>query len=215
MLTGDPKALETCRRNADGLKAGWQSVAESKPYGGPQGNMAAVGWSILSFTTMYDITADKKWLDEALGLFRAYVIPTWQAAGPHLHNAMDQIRSQDYVEEDYAYCCAIQALCELHHHTNDEKLMELLKAGADKELPTSTFFEAPVYVSGLQAYVAVKLKSPDYLAKAVEMFAQAFPESKSPPVFLANNSTWSRDASMMLRTGHLLQYACWKMKARP
>jgi len=53
--------------------------------------------------------------------------------------------------------------------------------------------------------VGLKTGSAELVARGAESFAQAFPESKWPPVFLAGNSTWSRDAAMMLRTGHLLQ----------
>ncbi|MDD4892051.1 MAG: hypothetical protein PHU85_19185 [Phycisphaerae bacterium] len=51
----------------------------------------------------------------------------------------------------------------------------------------------------------------ELLAKAVENFADGFPESKCPPVFMRGNSTWTRMAAMTLRTGHLFQYALWKM----
>ena len=214
MLTGEPKALECARRGGEGLKASWQWVAEAKPYGGPQGDMAANGFSMQCFVAMYDLTADRKWLDEALKLFNDHVVPTWKSVGPHLHDAMNQIRSQDYVQEDYKYYCAIQGLCELARVVNDDKLMEMLKAGADKPLPTTTSFEAPFFFSGQLGFMAYATTNQDYLAKAMDSFVQGFPESKSPPIFLPNNSVWSQTSAMMLRTGHLLQYAAWKMKKK-
>jgi hypothetical protein len=59
--------------------------------------------------------------------------------------------------------------------------------------------------------VGYKTGNPEYVRKAAGLFAQSFPESKCPPVFLPGSTTWSRTAAMMLRTGHLLQYAHWKM----
>jgi hypothetical protein len=127
---------------------------------------------------------------------------------------MGQIVGQDYAKSDYKYCCAIQGLCELAQVVNDEKLAELIKAGVEKELPTSTFFGASVFHSGQVAYQAYKTNNRQLLDAAIEEFAAGFPESKSPPVFLPNNSVWSGSAAMMLRTGHLLQYAAWKLAAK-
>ncbi len=209
MLTGEPKALECCLRNGDGLKACWEWVAQAKPWGGPQGDMAANGWAMNTYCALYDLTADRKWLDEALKLFNANVVPKWKALGPHLHDGNNQIQSQDYVKEDVKYCHAIVPLCELQRRTGDETVMKLLKEGCEKPFPDS-FFEAPRFLADLFAYVGMKEGKADYLETAADLFAQSFPESKCPPVFLPNNSTWSRDAGMTLRVGHILQYAWWK-----
>jgi hypothetical protein len=171
--------------------------------------MAANGWGITSFCAMYDLTADRKWLDEGLKLFNTNVTAKWKALGPFLHDGAHQIQSQDYIKEDMKYCYAIIPLCELHHRTGDENVMKLLKAGCEKKFPDS-FYEAPRYLSDLYGYVGLKTGNAELIAKGADCFAQGFPESKCPPVFLAGNSTWSRDSAMMLRTGHLLQYALWK-----
>ncbi|HOX04824.1 MAG TPA: hypothetical protein PK280_00365 [Planctomycetota bacterium] len=213
MLTGEPKALECCLRNGEGLRAAWDWVAKAKAWGGPQGDMAANGWGMFSFCTLYDLTADRKWLDEGLKLFNANVVPKWKGLGPHLHDGANQIQSQDYIQEDLKYCHAIVPLCELHRRTGDETVFKLLKEGCEKPFPDS-FFEAPRYLADLFAYVGMKSGKPEYLETAADLFAQSFPESKCPPVFLLNNSTWSRDAGMTLRTGHLLQYAHWKAAAK-
>jgi len=213
MLTGEPKALECCLRNAGGLEASWEWVARTRPWAGPQGDTAANAWSIASYSAMYDLTGDRKWLEEALKLFRTNVAALWQEKGPHLHTAGEQIRSQDYIEEDVKYCYALQSLCALHHRTGDERVMELLREGCQKEFPPSSFFEAPIFLSGLYAYVGLKSGNGDYIRKASELFAEGFPESKSPPVHLPENSVWSRQSAMMLRSGQLLQYAYWKHKS--
>jgi hypothetical protein len=209
LLTGEPKALECSLRCGEGLKAAWEWVAKAKPYGGPQGDMASNAAAMTSYCTLYDLTADKKWLEAAMDLFNRHVVPTWKSLGPHLHDGNNQIQSQDYIQTDLKYCCAIVPLCELHYRTGDENVFKLLKEGCEKPFPDS-FFEAPRFLSDLFAYVGAKSGKAEYLETAADLFAQSFPESKCPPVFLPNNSTWSRTAAMTLRTGHLLQYAHWK-----
>ena len=66
------------------------------------------------------------------------------------------------------------------------------------------------FLSDLYAYVGMKSGKAELLETAADLFAQSFPESKCPPVWLPNNSIWSRTSAMTLRTGHLLQHACWK-----
>ncbi|MFO7897971.1 MAG: hypothetical protein R6V58_02800, partial [Planctomycetota bacterium] len=64
MMTGDPAALECCRRNAEGLKTAWAHIAKTTPWKGPQGDMAAAAWAMHGWIAMHDLTADRKWLDE-------------------------------------------------------------------------------------------------------------------------------------------------------
>jgi hypothetical protein len=209
MLSGEPKALECATRNAEGLKAAWAHIAKTRPYAGPQTDMAANAWSMSSYCAMYKLTGEKKWLDEALGLFRTNVTAKRKSLGPFLHDPAHQIQSQDYIQEDMKYCYALASFCELQHLTGDEDLMKLLAEGCQQDFPDS-FFEAPLFLADLYAYVGHKTPNGEYLKKAAELFAQAFPECKCPPVFLPDNSVWSRTSAMMLRTGHLLQYAAWK-----
>ena len=203
MLTGEPKALECCLRNGAGLKAAWAAPRA------PRADMAANAWAISSCCALYDLTADKKWLDEALGLFRTNVAEKRKHHGPFLHDPTYQIQGQSYIQDDAKYCCAIGPFCDLHRHTGDEAVLKLLTEGCEKEFPES-FFEAPLFLADLYAYVGHRTGKAVYLKKAADLFAQGFPESKSPPVFLPDNSTWSRQSAMMFRAGHLLQYAHWK-----
>ncbi len=211
MMTGEPKALQSARRNADGLVAAWDWIARTKPYGGPQGDMDANAWTISSYCAMYDLTADRAWLDRAMAMFNTNVKAKWEQYGPFLHDPARQIQSQDYVKDDMKYCYAIRALCQLHHYTGNETVLKLLTEGCEKEMPES-FFEAPLFVCDQYAYVAWKTGNRELLDKAAELFVQGFPESRCPPVWLPDNSTWSRQSAMMLRAGHLLQFAAWKMK---
>ncbi len=211
MLTGEPKALECCKRNAEGLKVSWAQIMKKKH----SGNMAANAWAIHAYCAMYDLTADSKWLDEALGLFGADVTSLWKQYGPHLHNPRRQIRSQTYAKEDIKYCASTYALCLLHHRTKDKKLLKLLIEGCDKDFPATCHFDAPLFLADLHAYVALVTGKKDYAEDAVEHWIEASSESRCPPVFLPKkNSDWSQRSAMHLRAGHLLQYYFWKKSKR-
>jgi hypothetical protein len=210
MLTGDAKTRECIDRVAKAIPPAWERMAKSKSYGTrvKLGDMQMAARSMNSACAMYALTAEKKWLDFALKLFRQRVIPKWKGLGPHLH-ARQQIRSQSYTRDDIKYCYSIQALCQLHHLTGDKKLFELLKAGCDKDFPEN-WFDAPLFLADLHAYVALKSGQANYAEDAVEHWIEGSPESKCYPVFLPNNSQWSRRAGMHMRTGHWLQYYFWK-----
>ncbi len=208
MLTGEPKAREACMRSVEGLAVAWEKISATKVYGGgTRENMAANGWTIESFCAAYDLTADRRWLDEALKLFNGNVLNKRKSHGPHLHAAgKAQIFGQDYLKEDEEYCHAIAPLCLLHRHTGDAGVLKLLTEGCEVPFPQDSYFSAPVYLAGLFAYVGSATDRPEYLKKAADLFAQGFPESKCPPVFLPDNKTWSARSAMILRAGWLLQY---------
>ncbi len=215
MLTGDAKTLECIRRAVTFLPKEWERIFASDDYYMRRipGDMQTVARSIFAYCAMYDLTGEKQWLDRATRMFHRCVLAKAKNLGPHLHDR-NQIRSQGYTRDDVKYCYSIQAFCELHHHTDDPKVLALLRAGCDTEFPEN-FFDAPLFLADLNAYVALKTGKSDYLDRAVQHWIAAFPESKSPPVYLPANSQWSRRAAMILRTGHLLQYAHWKRPHGP
>jgi len=212
MLTGDPKTLECIDRAMAHIPPAWENINKSRDYYVRRipGDMQAVARTIFTYCAMHGLTGEKKWLDMATKLWHRCVPAKWKDYGPHLHDRK-QIRSQDYTRDDIKYCYSIQAFCLLHHLTGDKKMFELLKAGCDKEFPEN-FFDAPLFLADLNAYVALKTGKEDYLDNAIEHWISAFPESRCPPVYLPNNSQWSRRKAMFMRTGHLLQYAHWKLK---
>jgi len=210
MMTGDLRTLECIERASKALGPAWERMGKSKDYGMrvKQGDMQMAARSIFSCCAMYALTAEKKWLDLALKIFNTRVVPKYKSHGPHLH-ARQQIRSQGYTRDDIKYCYSIQAFCLLHHYTGDKKVFEMLKAGCDKDFPEN-FFDAPLFLADLHAYVALKTGKADYADDAVEHWIEASSESKCPPLYLPGNSQWSKAGAMHLRTGHLLQYYFWK-----
>lgn len=211
MLTGEPKALEACRRNANGLKVAWKHIAQTKPYGGPQIDMAANSWSIRGYCAMYALTGQREWLDEALALFNTNVVAKWKSLGPHLHERQ-QIRSQDYAEDDIKYCNSIATLCLLHKYTEDPQVLQLIEEGCATPFPEN-YYDAPIFLADLFAYGALIKEKPEWAKEAIDQWLAASPESKTPPIFLNGSSTWTKDSAMDLQAGNVLQYYFWKKNA--
>jgi len=205
MLTGETKALECCVCDAESVL-----TAQPKAFGS---NMHANSCGISVFCTMYKLTSDKKWLAAAMNLFTANVVPKWKALGPLLHDPNDQFRSQDYQKEDQDYCHAIAVFCELHRLTGDATVYQLLKEGADTKNRNS-YYAAVFFMADLYAYVGMKENNKAYMEKAAESFAEGFPSSKSPSVFLPGNNVWSELAVTTLRAGHVMQYSFAKMNVK-
>jgi hypothetical protein len=160
---------------------------------------------------LQDLTADKAWLEQALARFRTHIVPVWKQLGPFLHDPYNQIRSQDYWQEDAQYFLNIPVFCELHRRTGDEAVLKMLQEACDQPLPHS-FDDAALYATALYAYVGMATKNQELLGKAMNSFIEGFPLSKCPPVFLPGNYTWPADSAGMLRSGEILQYAAWKTR---
>ncbi len=206
MLTGEPKARDAVLRNVEGLKAAWKK----NPGRRTQTDMAANLWAIEAFCAAYDLTADRTWLDEALALFDKNIQPQWQAQGPHLYAPVTYLHEgRRAADMDYLY--GIAALCNLHIRTGNTRLLELLVAGCETE-PRAEFYEAPLYLAGLFAYVSLAADKPDYLKEAFRLFERGFPDSRNPPVFRVGTPDWSERSAMRLRAGHLVQYAAWRSR---
>ncbi len=205
MLTGDSAARKACLRNGESLIEAWKILSPTRRFHpiGPVAN------TISAYTTLYELTADKRWLNEAMALFNTHIDALRERHGPHLHSAQ-QIGGQSYGRQDQAYCLAIQWLCELHHATGDESVLKLLQEGCEREFNKQNYYDAPTYLSGLFAYVGLQTGNEQYLRQASSLFAESFPESRSPPVFMPGNSQWHNVAGRLLRSGHLLQYGWWK-----
>jgi PcRGLX-like N-terminal RIFT barrel domain len=216
MLTGDAKTRECIERSGSALARFWKTAPKSKNWyvRRKMGDMQVCARSIFAGCALYGLTADKKWLEFAQNIFRTRVVGKWKWDGSHLHDRR-QIRRQGYTKDDVRYCYSIQALCLLHHLTGDKHLFELLKVGADRDFPDN-FFDAPLFLADLHAYVALKTGKEDYGEDAAELWIEGSPEGKCPPVFLKDNTRWSTRRAMHMRAGHILQYYFWKRgKVKP
>ena len=196
MLTGEPKALECALRNAEGVRAAWADG------GGPRRNAETVAWSVSSMLAINALTGDEQWKTEALDLFKETMVPAPRGGRGD---------RDPFVGGGRQFCFAIAQICELHHRTGDEDVLRFITDAARAEFPIHTFFEATLYLADLYAYAGYQAEDDELLDKAEKAFAAAFPESRRPPVFLPNSSTWARESAMTLRTGHVLQFVNWKL----
>jgi hypothetical protein len=157
------------------------------------------------------VTGEKKYLDDARALLDKHIYLRQKDRGPHLFSPGRELRGQEHHRLADQYCYGLATLCELHHRTGDKKLGALLEAGAKKKF-AQTFYDAPLYLSDLHAYVGHTTGKKELLENGMDDFIDTFPESKKPPIFLPGKMAWTERSAMVLQTGHVLQYVCWKRK---
>lgn len=196
MLTGDMKAKECAINCGKGLSRRQVSRYRNKARAG--GQTRESGWAILGFCSLYDMTSDKKYLDEAMVLFNNHIMKQWQARGP-------------YLESNLQYYYSTQGLCELHDRTNDPNILKLLKEGCDGQFPKKSYAEWRVFLSNIHAYVGYKTKDEKYIKSAEDLFS-IYTNSKSYLKCYAETGAWDKESGKLLRNGHILQFVKWKMK---
>jgi hypothetical protein len=193
MLTGERKARECAIRGARGIQ--WRLVDRVRKQATTRGQLRSTGWSILNLCSVYDLTADKTWLDEAMVLFENSVRPKWKARGPFMDGGLQ-------------YYYSTQGLCELHHRSGNDEVLQLLKEGCEKNFK-ARYGEWQIFLSNIYAYVGHVQNNDAYLARAKELFSSYVPRSKNPPCFKASGA-WTKETAKTLRNGHILQHVLWK-----
>jgi hypothetical protein len=201
MLTGEEKAKECALRTAMGLELRQVNRFKDKPSADDQPRSST--WAILALCSVYDLTADKKYLDEAMILFKNNTAMQWKQNGPFLGNDCLQ------------YYYSVYPLCELHGRTGDEDILKFLKAGCDAPYPgpgmSQPYPEWKIHMTNLYAYVGWKTNNPEYLKKAEQLFVEFVPGDKSPACY-TDNGAWDKETGKAIRNGQLLQYVEWKLK---
>jgi hypothetical protein len=195
MLTGERKAYECAMRTHQGLRERAVDRYRKNPRSG--GQMRSTGWSILNLCSLYDLTADKKYLDDAMVLFRNHVVPSWKKDGPYLHKGLQ-------------YYYSTQGFCELQQRTGDADVMKLLEEGCAGEFPKKTYSEWRIFLSNIYAYVGHKRNKLGYVRRAKELFNAHVSNAKSPPAYRIGSGAWTKETCKTLRNGHILQYVLWR-----
>jgi hypothetical protein len=209
LLTGDPKARACALRNYEGIRQDWIAPVKAKP--GPYHHLPASLLTIRNLLALHAITGEAKYMDDIKTIFESHIVPREKEWGPHLFDPRGELRGQEHHQLANQYCYGIATLCELHHRTGDDKIEALLKAGAAKPF-ANTFYEAPLYLADLYAYVGYRQENEQLIEKGMDDFIDTFPESKKPPLFLAGMNEWSEITARKLQTGHVLQWVGWKKK---
>jgi hypothetical protein len=209
LLTGDPKARECALRNYEGLKEGWIEPVKAKP--SPHHPLYPSLLTIRNLLALHAITGESKYLDDIQTLFEKHILEGEKEWGPHLFDPRRELRGQEHHQLANQYCYGIATLCELHHRTGDDKIDALLKAGAAKPF-ANTFYEAPLYLSDLYAYVGHITDKREAIEKGMDAFIDTFPESKHPPIFRPGMMAWTERPAMVLQAGHVLQWVAWQQR---
>lgn len=208
LLTGDPMAKDAALRNLQASQAWVRQVADKPGPSLPYPTTMRVMRNLLSTHAM---TGDAKRLDEVRTLISSHLAKRYQAWGPLMFNAQDEVRSQDYNRLAEGYCLNVPTLCEAHFRTGDELLGKMIREAVKADLP-HTFYLSSLCMSDLQAYAGWLDKNAAGIAAAGDNFADGFPESRKPPIFHPGQNDWSGRAAMFLHAGHALQYVLWRQR---
>lgn len=206
-LTGDSKARECALRNYEGLQERMVKRMKARP-----DDNVYIHYSLLTLQnllSLHSMTGEPKYLDDIGAVLSGHLLRRFRDAGPFLYEPRLEIRQQDYHMLGKQYCYGVAALCEYHYRTGDERVGKMLAEACAYDFP-ETFYEAPLYLADLYAYVGYMTGNEDLLTRAMESFANGFPESRHPPVYHAGEKDWTERSAMMLRAGNLLQYAVWR-----
>jgi PcRGLX-like protein central beta sandwich domain/PcRGLX-like N-terminal RIFT barrel domain len=199
MITGEEKARECAINCGQGLRN--RQVSKYKANPSTKGQTRSSGWTILAMCSLFDLTADKKYLDDALVLFNNHIVKQWEANGPYLVKG-------NFLQ----YYYSTQGLCELQHRTGDAKVMKLLEEGCAGSFPGGKYSEWKIFLTNIYAYVGYKKNNPAYIKKARELFCSYVPASSSPPCYRGGSGAWDKESGKMIRNGHILQFVQWKLK---
>jgi exo-rhamnogalacturonan lyase-like protein len=192
MLTGDPIAKECAISTGKGLRLRMVNRFKKAPSAGGQGRSS--GWGMLVYCSLFDLTGDKKYLDDGLILFRNNQKMKWKAKGP-------------YADGGLQYYYSTQGLCELQDRTGDAEIMQMLEEGCKGNF-SDKYAEWRVFLSNIYAYVGHKKNNPAYIKKAKDLFLGY----KSPgiPKCFTSSGAWDKETGKYIRNGHILQHVLWK-----
>lgn len=208
-LTGDHKARECALRNYEGL----QERVIRRLVMRPDDNVY-LHFSLLTLENLlalYELTGEKKYLDDIAAVLEGHLLRRFRDAGPFLYEPRLEIRQQDYHMLGKQFCYGLAALCEYHYRTGDERVGKILAEACAAEFP-QTFYEAPLYLADLYGYVGYMTGNESLLERAMDCFADTFPESRNPPVYHSGENNWTERTAMVLKAGNILQFVLWRGK---
>ncbi|MCG3179050.1 MAG: hypothetical protein BIFFINMI_01381 [Phycisphaerae bacterium] len=203
LLTGDPMVLEGVRRNADvGLYERLVEPMTKEPEKNVDRQTRESGWAIECLMSMYDLTADAKYLDWARTLWKNHLRPRWKEHGPSFY-AGDRLGLQMF------YCTT--GLIMLHHDTQDPELLDYMEdvVKACDAHPDKWDYadELAIFTSNYWGYLAVMKNKPEYLTKAREYYEKRIPSNAGQLVLLSGTRAFTKEVGKSLRNGHVWLWA--------
>jgi exo-rhamnogalacturonan lyase-like protein len=194
MLTGDQMAYECAISNGVGVYKRKVARLKDKPTAGGQARES--GWGILLYCSLYELTADKQYLDNALVLWNNNLKEKYKAKGCYMDRGLQ-----------YYYCT--QGLVELQKLSGDKDLMKMLEEGCKGDF-SDRYKEWHVFLTNIYAYVGYKQNKPEYIEKAKKLF-QAY---RPRPQCFNSSGAWDKESGKFIRNGHILQYVLWKQAGK-
>jgi hypothetical protein len=149
-LTGDPKARECALRNYQGIEARavkWLRTEQSDDI-----YLYGSFLTMKNLMSLHSMTGEKKYLDDVGTMLSGHLLPRFVKCGPFLFEPRLEIRGQEYHRLGEQFCYGILTLGEYHHRTGDPRVGKVLAEACVAEFP-ETYFEAPLFLSDLYAYV--------------------------------------------------------------
>lgn len=202
MITGENHYRECALNNYEGMKRRLIEPQDKKPDTSVQ--TRDLGWTILNLCSLFDMTAEQKYLDDAMTLFNKPMTMQWQERGPYFGTSGGSCLQFYY---------STQGICELHHRTGDPNILKLIKEGCkgDYESTNPVYDEWHIFLSNYYAYLGYIEKNTDYLDKAETLFNIYLTSQKNKSCY-DNTGAWTKSSAKLLRNGHILQYVKWKIK---
>lgn len=203
MITGENHYKDCALNNHAGMKRRLIDPQNEQPK--PSIQTRELGWTILNLCSLYDMTADKKYLDDAMIIFNKPLTMQWKERGPYFGATGGNCLQFYY---------STQGLCELHHHTGNPEVLKLIKEGCegDYEATRPAYKEWSIFLSNYYAYVGYKENNEDYIKKAEELFKRYVNETRNMNCYNPGGGAWDKESGKFLRNGHILQFVEWKRK---
>jgi len=206
-LTGDPKARECALRNYQGMEA--RAVKWLRSEQSDDIYLYGSFLTMRNLMSLYAMTGEKKYLDDVGTMLSGHLLPRFVKCGPFLFEPRLELRGQEYHRLGEQFCYGLLTLGEYHYRTGDPQVGKVLAEACVAEFP-ETYFEAPLFLSDLYGYVGIMRGDAALAERGMDSFADAFPESRRPALFLPGEMDWTARATGRLRAGSLLQYVAWK-----
>lgn len=208
-LTGDQSAYECAVRNAEGINL--RQVNAHKDGGNLNDQTRSSGWAIGCLMDVYDMTADKKYLDWAMVLWNNHLKALWKEKGEPSFG----MRGGNSLQFFYL----AQPLVLLHQRTGDAELMSYIRASADWAANEDNWQnmsyhdDMASHLNNYYGYLAAIDKDPKQLAQARKMFDRAMTRDNSLKLY-AGSGAYTKEVAKKLRNGHIWLWAERKLQGQ-
>jgi hypothetical protein len=200
-LTGDVKAREAAVVNASkGIKNRLVNWFARKPRKG--GSPRASGWSILNLCAAYDLTADRKYIDDANVLWNN-----------HLKLAWAEVKAGRMKLTPLQWYYSTDGLVHLHQRTGNPDLLAQMKDFCEMvQNPKNWHYtrDMCMFMTNYAGYLACNGNT-DYVGDAASWFDKGIHKGRGRLVLWSGRTgAYTKEVGKPLRNGHILLWSLWK-----